>query len=124
VNINLRIKRKDDILLEMTKPPLRLCDGIHLNESDCIIICAGFEDRSLGVLEMIKQNGIKNFALVNITEYLLTSEANTWRFLIAASNGIVPDPEKGSITKSPGLEYLSTKSPVILLFNLPIYGES
>jgi hypothetical protein len=59
-------------------------------------------------------------ALVKVAAYALISDAKTRLDRSVASSGIVPEPENGSPTRSPGREYRSRRSWAITLFSFPI----
>lgn len=62
-----RILRIDDKLVNLHKPVLEPVDAISLSNGDCLIVCAGFEERVLGVLNSVLVGG--GFKVV-IVEYL------------------------------------------------------
>lgn len=62
----LRIDRK---LYNLEKPPLVPSDIIGLNKGDILILCAGFEDRSIRVLNNAINSGKNDFSIV-LVEYL------------------------------------------------------
>ncbi|HAO79923.1 MAG TPA: hypothetical protein DCQ92_13320 [Verrucomicrobia subdivision 3 bacterium] len=47
----MRVLRLDEKLAALPKPLLQPVKAISLESSDCLILCAGFEDRVLGVLD-------------------------------------------------------------------------
>ena len=46
----LRISRIDEVLTDLTKPELDDADSLDISAADCLIVCAGFEDRALAFL--------------------------------------------------------------------------
>ena len=62
----LRIDRK---LYHLEKPPLMPSDTVGLNKGDILILCAGFEDRSIAVLNNAINSGKSGFSIV-LVEYL------------------------------------------------------
>ncbi|NQT59339.1 MAG: hypothetical protein HQ557_10195, partial [Bacteroidetes bacterium] len=62
----LRIDRK---LYNLEKPPLVPSDIVGLNKGDILILCAGFEDRSIRVLNDAINSGKSDFSIV-LVEYL------------------------------------------------------
>lgn len=45
-----RVIRIDERLAAMAKPPIQLASGIFLGNADCVVVCAGFEDRAVAFL--------------------------------------------------------------------------
>ena len=62
----LRIDRK---LYNLEKPPLVPSSTVGLNKGDILILCAGFEDRSITVLNNAINSGKSDFSIV-LVEYL------------------------------------------------------
>lgn len=60
----LRIDRK---LYLLEKPPLRPVRTFGFTEGDIVICCAGFEDRSLNILNSAISSGERNFSVVAIS---------------------------------------------------------
>ena len=64
----LRVVRPDERLAALTKPALQPTAQFRLQTDDCLIVCAGFEDRAMGVLKNAVVGGA-NFAVL-IIDYL------------------------------------------------------
>jgi hypothetical protein len=60
----LRIQRLDEKLAALPKPVLRPVDQFALQLSDCLVVCAGSEDRALGVLKSAAASGRKFGVLI------------------------------------------------------------
>ena len=62
-----RVERIDHQLRSLNKPKLELMGNISLNSSeDFLILCAGFEDRSVEILKKLISNGSSNFNILLI----------------------------------------------------------
>src|SRR5271157_173980 len=46
----LRISRVDEVLTGLAKPEMIEADSLEISADDCLIVCAGFEDRALAFL--------------------------------------------------------------------------
>jgi hypothetical protein len=64
----LRVVRADERLAALTKPALQPTAQFRLQSDDCLIVCAGFEDRAMGVLGNAVAGGT-DFAVL-IIDYL------------------------------------------------------
>jgi hypothetical protein len=64
----LRVARPDERLAALAKPALQPIAQFHLETDDCLVVCAGFEDRALGVLHNAAAAG-RAFGVL-IIEYL------------------------------------------------------
>ena len=56
--MNPRIQTPSEILSHVQKPQLRTIDGVSLEREDWMIVCGGFEDRTLGALKSAIATGI------------------------------------------------------------------
>lgn len=63
-----RIVRPDERLAALTKPALQPTAQFQLQTADCLIVCAGFEERAMGVLKNALAGGT-DFAVI-IIDYL------------------------------------------------------
>jgi len=59
-----RVSRKDDILRDIKKPELKVLDAFAIGNEDALILCAGFEDRALAVLEQQTTSGNAGFTVL------------------------------------------------------------
>ena len=64
----LRVARPDERLAALTKPLLQPTAQFRLQADDCLVVCAGFEDRALGVLRNALTAGTR--CAVLIIDYL------------------------------------------------------
>ena len=48
--MNLRVETPDEVLARLPQPLLEPLDEFRLGRDDWLILCAGFEDRALGVI--------------------------------------------------------------------------
>lgn len=60
----LRVERVDDQIKRLPKPAARPVTTLVAGSDDCVIICAGFEDRALEMLNRMIKSGSKGFRLV------------------------------------------------------------
>lgn len=63
----MRVFRPDEILAAVGKPELVSTNQFELNSDDCLVVCAGFEDRAIGVIEKTAHGSKFN---VLVIEYL------------------------------------------------------
>lgn len=70
-----RIQRMDEILRDLTAPVLNNVESLSIAAGDVLIICAGFEDRSIYTLKNALSSGVKDF-FVLVVDYLPFIEAN------------------------------------------------
>ncbi len=61
-----RVSRKDDILRDIKKLELEVLDSFVIGNEDALILCAGFEDRALAVLEQQTMSGNADFTVLVI----------------------------------------------------------
>ena len=71
----LRIPRIDEELANLTKPELRVSGSFEISEEDCLILCAGFEERALAFLKNASHIGRHDFR-VFVIKYLPTVNEN------------------------------------------------
>lgn len=64
-----RVERIDDKLRSISKPELQCINSVPIQKGDVLILAAGFEDRSLGVLKRIAFSGGSGFTAI-ILEYI------------------------------------------------------
>lgn len=64
----MRVTRPDEKLVLLTKPVLRPTSQFELSSDDCLVMCAGFEERALGALKSAS-GGITDFSVL-IIDYL------------------------------------------------------
>src|SRR5512136_1052179 len=60
----LRVARPDERLAALTKPALQPTKRFTLNAEDCLVACARFEDRALGVLRSVAATETKFTGLI------------------------------------------------------------
>jgi len=61
-----RIQRVDERLRYLAKPPLETVEQVRLGPNDVLILCAGFEERSIEVLRQVVANSCRNLRVVEI----------------------------------------------------------
>ena len=76
-----RLLRVDQRLAGLAKPPLEPVSSVRLHPDDCLIVCAGFEDRCLEVLQ--RALAVRQHFQVILVEYLPFMAANKARELTA-----------------------------------------
>jgi hypothetical protein len=76
-----RVLRTDEQLAGLVKPPLQPVSDLRLQPHDCLIICAGFEERCLGLLR--RALAIRQHFRVILVEYLPFIDANKAGEIIA-----------------------------------------
>jgi hypothetical protein len=80
--MNLIVKTPDEILVGLPRPELEIARAIGLSPDDWLIICAGFEDRSLTALEKgIASRAPFNVLLVLYEPFLRENKADCIRRL-------------------------------------------
>lgn len=62
----LRISRVDEVLAGLAKPQLSAVDALDISADDCLIVCAGFEDRALAFLRNATSRGGQHFRVLVI----------------------------------------------------------
>jgi hypothetical protein len=72
----MRVLRIDEKLAALPKPSLQPVERYSLQSGDCLIVCAGFEERALGVLENALLGPVP-FKVV-VVEYLPFVAQNCW----------------------------------------------
>lgn len=84
-----RVERIDNLIDKMSKPPLSLLGSIDADREDCVLICAGFEDRAVEVLKRLVTAGSNEFLLI-VVSYLPAIEMNKFDEIerICQKNGI------------------------------------
>lgn len=87
-----RVLRIDERLAELAKPPLEPIARTRLHSNDCLIVCAGFEDRSLAVLQQALAGG-QHFRVI-LVEYLPFMPANRARELAALCEQVGINPTR------------------------------
>lgn len=63
-----RVFRIDERLASMAKPPMQSAAGIFLSTTDCVVVCAGFEERAVAFLREVVGRSL-GFKVV-VVEYL------------------------------------------------------
>lgn len=61
-----RIQRVDERLRDLAKPPLETVEQVRLGPNDVLILCAGFEERSIEVLRQVVANSCRDLRVVEI----------------------------------------------------------
>ncbi len=69
-----RVERIDDHLLSFNKPLIEPTSQLSLDKDGTLIIAAGFEDRALGVLNLLASSHCKNFKTILIQYEPLLAE--------------------------------------------------
>ncbi len=84
-----RIERIDNLIDKMIKPPLMQLSKFQADRRDCLIVCAGFEDRAMEVLKRLVEAGSTRFLLI-VVSYLPPIETNRFDEIekICKENGI------------------------------------
>jgi hypothetical protein len=72
----VRLVRLDEVLLALPKPPISAFGTCTLDAGDCLVLCAGFEDRALEVLKRIR-GGRDGFKALLILYLPLIAENKT-----------------------------------------------
>jgi len=65
----LRISRIDEQLSDLTKPQLGEAGTLEITEEDCLVLCAGFEERALAFLKNASSGGRRHFRVL-VVKYL------------------------------------------------------
>lgn len=67
----LRIPKIDEELATLQKPALEPADSVKLDRDDCLVFCAGFEDRAVAFLkEAASQSGQFRVLLINYLPFM------------------------------------------------------
>lgn len=61
-----RIQRVDERLCALTKPPVEEIEHVRLGADDVLVVCAGFEERSLEVLRRVVANACRGLRVLEI----------------------------------------------------------
>jgi hypothetical protein len=61
-----RIPKVEEELAEIEKPRLDQVDTLNFDESDCLVVCAGFEDRALAFLRNAIVSGRSRFRVLGL----------------------------------------------------------
>lgn len=78
--MNIVIQTPDEILSDLQKPELERIDGIALSSDDWLVVCGGFEDRSLAILESAASNRTPfSVLLVNYEPFIRENKADAIR---------------------------------------------
>ena len=81
------IKTPDEILRGVSQPRLEPLGHIELGSNDWLVVCGGFEDRSVAVLEKaVSQNVSCNVLLINYEPYIAQNKSDAIRLLCQAGN--------------------------------------
>jgi len=72
-----RVLRIDDKLRDIKKPELKQLDSLFIEKKDALILCAGFEDRALAVLEQQTMSDNSGFTVL-VMQYLPYIEENKY----------------------------------------------
>jgi len=73
----MQVTRLDEKLAALTKPGLQATSQFRLGSGDCVIVCAGFEDRAIGVLKnALAVNSDFAVVIVNYEPFLTDNRAN------------------------------------------------
>jgi len=63
--MNLVVRTPDEVLAALRKPELKTVEAFTFSPEDCLVVCAGFEDRALAVLKSAVSKG-EHFRVVMI----------------------------------------------------------
>lgn len=83
-----RAARLDEVLSDFEKPSLDRRENVEIGSDDVLVLCAGFEDRSVEIIKRAIATGAKGFRTVQI-EYLpliAANRSNEMRSLCAAGS--------------------------------------
>lgn len=85
--MNLKIETPDEVLARLPKPVLEPLDSLQLHASDWLILCGGFEDRSLAVLRnAIAHQPALNVLLIEYTPAVHENKNDRVREICATAN--------------------------------------
>lgn len=76
----MRIQRIDEVLGGAPKPLMINCESIDFFEFQTLIICAGFEDRSVYLANALLSSSVKNISIILI-RYLPEMESNRYAYI-------------------------------------------
>ena len=80
--MNSIIQTPDEILAALHKPNLELVSRIGLVSDDWLVVCAGFEDRSIAILEKAASEGkYFNVMLINYAPFIAENKSEAIRAL-------------------------------------------
>ena len=80
--MNSIIQTPDEILAALPKPKLELVSRISLLPDDWLVVCAGFEDRSIAILESAASEGKSfNVMLINYSPFITENKSEAIRAL-------------------------------------------
>jgi len=82
-----RVQRPDEKLAELVKPSIELTHEILLRHDDILVVCAGFEPRSLEVLRRTKSLSLDDGKIL-IIDYRPENENNRYREVVALSKSV------------------------------------
>lgn len=63
----MRVTRADERISEFPKPGLEIVDNVAFGSSDTLIMCAGFEDRSINVAKHLARSGANGVDVILIS---------------------------------------------------------
>jgi hypothetical protein len=82
----LRVVRPDERLAALAKPALQPAAHFRLQSDDCLIVCAGFEDRATGVLKKALAGGTEFAVLmINYLPFVLENRISEIQALCSAA---------------------------------------
>ncbi len=92
--VNGNIFRIDELLKNMSKPPIQEVGEIDFADDDCIIVCGGFEDRSTHIVEALStcSKGLSAI-LINYLPFLEKNRSQLIRDKCSARNIKLLEPE-------------------------------
>lgn len=82
----------DEVLAALPKPVLNLVSRISLLPDDWLVVCAGFEDRSIAILESAASEGKPfNVMLINYAPFVTENKSETIRALCRGARARVSE---------------------------------
>jgi hypothetical protein len=88
--VNLKIETPDEVLARLPKPVLEPVDSLRVQPTDWLVVCGGFEDRSLAVLRnAIAQEPALNVILIHYRPAVHENKNDRVREICAASANVI-----------------------------------
>lgn len=85
--MSIAVQTPDEKLLSLRKPALELLGRLNLSSEDWLVVCGGFEDRSLSCIESASVGGSSvNLLLVNYLPFVDQNKADTIRSICRSKN--------------------------------------
>lgn len=85
--MSILVQTPDEMLAAMQKPPLETTNRLPLYPDDWVVVCGGFEDRALAILEAAAANGsISNVVLIIYEPFVPANRADDVRKICSAQN--------------------------------------